>query len=607
MSRAPVLPTPPTPHRGRHTDFFHLPQFKSVLIAGVASVASTLFASGPAVTAQQPNIVVIVLDDAGFSDLGCYGSEIRTPHLDRLAANGLRFTRFDTKSICAPSRAALLTGVEAHALGMADLPSKAATRPADFTRHSTCGELPANVDLLPQALQRAGYSTWLLGKWHLIPSWEDGAPGRNSSFPLQRGFDYACFFKMGWTDQYRPELYEGNARLPVPSDPGYHFTTDMVDRGIRLIDAQRRDHAAKPFFLYLGLGVPHAPIQVPASYIDRYAGVYERGWDVLRAERFARLQRLGLVPADATLPALDPGDPAWDTLTDQEHRVFARFMATYAGFLEHGDEQIGRLVAHLEQTGLAKDTLIVVLSDNGPASESKPGRFRHPYSGDPTPLAEMDAHLDELGTDKTLALYQRGWATLGSTPYRRYKLWPHLGGVRCPLIIVPPGGARDPGGVRGQLVDVVDLGPTIAELAGARFASEVNGEPAVPITGRSIVPLLASADAAPVRTVQFFEVRGNRAITAGSWRALTMHQPETSFADDRWELYDLATDPFETRDLAAEHPEKLQELIRLWETEAAVHGALPLQEPTPQILSVSGFEDAFLPTASAHGTASTPP
>jgi arylsulfatase A-like enzyme len=569
-----------------------------LLLSGAMSVSAGGQPADPG-KRLQPNIVVVVLDDAGFSDLGCYGSEIRTPNLDRLAASGLRFTRFDTKSICAPSRAALLTGVEPHALGMADLPSKAATRPPDFSRHSTCGELPAHVDLLPQALRRAGYSTWLLGKWHLIPSWEDGAPGRNSSFPLQRGFDFACFFKMGWTDQYHPELYEGNARLPVPTDPAYHFTTDMVDRGIRLIDAQRRERPEKPFFLYLGLGVPHAPIQVAASYTQRYAGVYERGWDALRAERFARLQRLGLVPADAQLPALDPGDPAWDTLTEQERRVSARFMATFAGFLEHGDEQIGRLVAHLEQTGLAKDTLIVVLSDNGAASESKPGRFRHPYNGGPTPVAEMDAHLDELGTDKTLALYPRAWATLGSTPYRRYKLWPHLGGVRCPLIIVPPGGARDAGGVRGQLVDIVDLAPTIAEFAGAQFASAVDGEPAVPVTGKSIRPLLASADAAPVRTVQFFELRGNRAITARSWRALTMHRPGTSFDDDVWELYDLATDPFETRNLAALHPEKLQELIHLWQKEAERHDALPLRQPTPQILAVSGFEDAFAPATPA--------
>jgi arylsulfatase A-like enzyme len=577
------------------------------MIAGVASLAPILFGAAPARSATPPNVVVVVLDDAGFSDLGCYGSEIRTPNLDRLATSGLRFARFDTKSICSPSRAALLTGVEPHALGMADLPSKAVTRPAEFSRHSTCGELPANVDLLPQALRRIGYSTWLLGKWHLIPSWEDGAPGRNSSFPLQRGFDYACFFKMGWTDQYHPELYEGNERIPVPRDVGYHLTTDLVDRSIRLIDAQLRERPQTPFFLFLGFGVPHAPIQVPTSYIDRYAGVYERGWDVLRSERFARLQRLGLVPADARLPELDPGDPAWDTLSEQERRVYARFMATYAGFLEHGDEQIGRLFAHLEKSNLSKNTLIIVLSDNGAASESKPGRFRHPYSGDPTSLGEMDSHLDELGTDRTLALYQRAWAALGSAPYRRYKLWPHLGGVRCPLIVVPPGGAKDAGGIRRQLVDVVDLAPTIAEIAGASFASVIDGRSTIPVTGRSIVPLLASADAAPVRTVQFFELRGNRAITAGSWRALAMHRPLTPFVDDRWELYDLTTDPFETRDLAAAKPAKLQELIRLWEEEAAVHGALPLQEPTSQILSVSGFEDAFFPAASARDERGTPP
>jgi len=549
-------------------------------------------AGAAAVEGRRPNIVLLVLDDVGYSDLGCYGSEIRTPHIDRLAQRGLRFTRFDTKAICAPSRAALLTGVEPHSLGMADLPSRATTKPERLERSSICGEFPANVDMLPQALRRAGYSTFAVGKWHLIPDWEDGSAGNNASYPLQRGFDAFYGFKKGWTDQYHPALVRDNRTIASPNNPDYHLSEDLVEQSQAFIDAHRKQKPAAPFFLLLGLGVAHAPIQVPRAYVDHYAGIYERGWDRLREERFERMQRMGLFPSGLRLPARDPGDLSWDSLTDQQRRVYARFMATYAGFLEHGDAQIGRLITYLQELGLERNTLFVVLSDNGAASESKPGMFRHPYSGSST-LEEMDAHLDELGTDKTQALYQRPWAMLGSAPYRRYKLWPFLGGVRAPLIILPPGGSKDPGGIRHQLVNIVDLAPTIAEFAEAQFASTVAAEPVIPLAGISFGRIIAKPTAPSVRSVQFFELRGNRAITSGSWRAVTMHRPGTPFEDDRWGLYDLENDPLEVTDLAATHPQKLQELIKQWSEEANKNHALPLKEPTPAVLRASGFEDGW--------------
>lgn len=545
-----------------------------------------------AVERQPPNIVLVVLDDVGYSDLGCYGSEIKTPQIDRLAERGLRFTRFDTKAICSPSRAALLTGIEPHALGMADLPSRATARPEHLERNSTSGVLPANIDMLPQALRRAGYATFAVGKWHLIPDWEDGTEGNNASFPLQRGFDAFYGFKKGWTDQYHPRLFRDNRATVPPGKDDYHLSEDLVDECIALVDAHQKRKPSAPFFLLLGMGVAHAPIQAPRAYIDRYAGVYEAGWDKLREDRFNRMQRMGLVPPGARLPPRESGDPSWDSLTDQQQRVYARFMATYAGFLEHGDAQIGRLLAHLEERDLTKNTLIVVLSDNGAASESKPGMFRHPYNGSST-IEEMDAHLDELGTDKTQALYQRPWAMLGSTPYRRYKLWPQLGGVRAPLIVVPPGGSSDPGAIRTQLVDTVDLAPTMAEFAGAQFAGEVGGEPAITPSGVSFARIIRSPAASPTRSVQFFSLRGNRAITSGSWRAVAMHRPGTPFEDDRWALFDLTTDPFETDDVSEQHPEKLRELIQLWWSEADKHHALPLQEPSPTVLRASGFEDGW--------------
>jgi arylsulfatase A-like enzyme len=527
----------------------------------------------------RPNIVVIALDDVGFSDLGAFGSEISTPHIDGLAKRGLRFVRFDTNAICSATRASLLTGRNAQTVRMTALPSDLAAPDANDTS-AYKGEMPLDVEFLPEALRRVGYATFAIGKWHLSPRYDTGQRGRNASFPLQRGFDSFYGFKMGWTDQYRPELIDGNSSVARSDRPDYQLSADLIDRAIDSVRDSRRNTPGRPFFLYLAMPVAHAPTQVSSPYIDRYVPVYEKGWDRVREERFARQRATGIVRPGATLTMRESGDPEWDSLTAQQRRVYARFMAAYAGFLQYGDEQIGRLLEALQTEGVEDKTIVVLLSDNGPASETKTGGFRVPY-GDGTTLPQMDEHLDELGGPATQPLYQRPWAYAGATPLRRYKLWPYQGGIRTPLIIAWPGRVPDPGAIRGQYVHVIDLAPTLLEAGGARFRDVVDGRPQIPVAGRSIVSTVLSANAASARSVQFFELWGNRAMTSGRWRAVSVHEAGTDFSRDLWQLFDVETDPTESKDLAASNSAKLSELQRLWLQEAAKYGDLPLREAPP--------------------------
>ena len=560
------------------------PVFPGGLLAAAAAFTLSLSAQAPVRGAQaraqaRPNIVVIALDDVGFSDIGAFGSEIATPNIDSLAKRGLRYTRFDTNAICSATRASLLTGRNAQTIGMTALPSaRPAPDPAD--RGAYKGEIPSNVEFVPEALRRAGYATFAIGKWHLSPEYESGQPGSNASFPLQRGFDSFYGFKMGWTDQYRPELFNGNVRAATPDRSDYQLSADLIDHAIAAIKNNRNSAPDRPFFLYLGLPVAHAPTQVSRSYVDRYVTVYEKGWDRIREERFARQRAIGLLAAGATLTVREPGDAAWDTLTPQQRRVYARFMAAYAGFLQYGDEQIGRLLDALRLEGVEDDTLVVLFSDNGPASETRTGAFRVPYA-DRTTLQQMDEQLDTLGGPATQPLYQRPWAYAGATPLRRYKLWPYQGGIRTPLIVAWPGRVQDAGAIRSQYVHVVDLAPTMLEAAGARFRDVVDGRPQIPVVGRSIVPTVLSARAPAPRATQFFELWGNRAITSGRWRAVSMHDAGTDFSRDRWQLFDIQVDPTESTDLAARNPARLAEMQRLWQQEAEKYGGLPLREAPP--------------------------
>ncbi|WP_197422593.1 MULTISPECIES: arylsulfatase [unclassified Phenylobacterium] len=553
-------------------------RFAAALLSSTALAAALPAAAHTA----RPNIITIVLDDVGFSDLGCFGAEIRTPNLDRLAAAGLRFNRFDTKAVCSPTRAALLTGRNSHTVNMPDVPDAAAGAGAANWPPGSF-HMPANVQTTAQVLRGAGYATWIVGKWHLIPMGQLDAEASKENWPLQRGFDYFYGFPRGWTDQYRPTLVENDGYIQPKLPEGYHLSADLIDRSISLIETHRGEGGGRPFFLHLGLGVAHSPIQVPASYSDRYKGAYDGGWDAIRQARFQRMKQLGVIPADCALPDRTDDDRAWSDLSDDERAVFARYMEVYAGFIEHADEQIGRLLAKLEAAKLLDNTLIVVLSDNGAASEAgQAGFFAELYRPNTIPVSEQRRRLAELGTGLTQAEYPRPWAIAGSAPFRRYKLWPYLGGVRTPLIVSWPARIKDGGAVRGQYVDVVDVGPTLLDAAGLRFESTVNGVAQLPVAGRSFLAALSDRHA-ETRSRQYLEVRGHRAITDGPWRAVAIHDCDKSYEQDTWQLFNTAQDFTEAHDLAGARPEVLQRMKTLWADEWRIHVARPLSQPPPNI------------------------
>jgi arylsulfatase len=540
------------------------------LLASTALAGAAVAAPPKPASEARPNIITIVLDDVGFSDLGCFGAEIRTPHIDALAARGLRYNRFDTKAVCSTTRAAMITGRNGHTVNMADVPDVAAVMPTAFPKDAF--DVPKNAQNMAQALRAAGYANWLVGKWHLIPMSQLGEGASRESWPLQRGFDYFYGFARGWTDQYKPDLVENNGYIHPTLPADYHLSSDLVDKSIALIGEHQGKAPAQPFFLNLGLGVAHAPLQVPARYADAYKGVYDKGWDEIRRERFARMKAIGIIPADTVLPPGAEGDRPWAELSEDERAVYARYMEVYAGFMQHADEQIGRLLAHLESAGLSDNTIVVLLSDNGAAPEAgQTGSFDGLYRPNTLTPAQQRARLDELGTVKTQAEYPRPWAMAGVTPFRRYKLWPHLGGVRTPLIVSWPAVIKDGGAVRSQYADVVDIAPTLLAVAGTRFAESVAGERQLPVAGRSFAATFADPKAPPARTTQYFELRGNRAITDGGWRAVALYKCDEG--QDRWELYNTDVDFAESVDLAARHPQELARLQRLWDQEWAKYGS----------------------------------
>ena len=522
-------------------------------------------------TPGSPNVVYIVLDDTGFGDLGCYGSSVATPYIDSLAEGGLQFNNFQSKAVCSPTRASLLTGRNAHTVGMKELPG------GDQGYPHTRGRVPATAANLAQILNRNGYGTFAVGKWHLVPR-EDMTPaGDRTHWPLQKGFDRFYGFLSGWTDQYRPDLVADNHALPTPEQPEYHFSEDIVDQAIEMLDSSLEADAEKPFFLYLGFGATHAPIQVPKRYIEKYKGAFDSGWDAVRERRYLRQLDLGVIPAASRLPPRNPGDPAWEDLGEKERQVYARFMEAYAGFTEHTDDQIGRLIDFLKSRGHFDNTLIVLISDNGGAPEAGvKGNFKRSY-GDRTTIDEMHERLDELGGPDTQPLYPRPWAMASSAPFKYYKLWPFNGGLRTPMIVSWPERIRETG-LREQFLDVIDITPTVLDYLGIEAPLIFDGVCQMPLHGKSLRAVFDDPVAPALRDTQYFELWGSRGIYQRGWKAVAFHTPGTDFDTDQWELYNVAADFTETTDLSSQHPDKLSELQELWWSEAEKYGALPLLE-----------------------------
>ncbi|MEC9346649.1 MAG: arylsulfatase [Pseudomonadota bacterium] len=521
----------------------------------------------------SPDIVYIVLDDVGFSDLGCYGSEIETPNMDALAAGGLRYTNFHTTALCSPTRACLLTGRNHHSVGMGGL--------ADWNLGypGYRGRIAKSAGTLAEMLRERGYGTYATGKWHLTPPDESSAAGPFDQWPLQRGFDSFYGFLEGETNQYHPDLTRDNAHLEIPNRPGYHVTEDIVDRSIDLVRAQVAVVEDKPFFLYMCFGAAHAPHHAPREFIDKYVPVFEKGWDRTREDRLARQLAMGIVPAGTVMPERNPGVKAWDTLSADERRLFVRLQAAYAGMLEHTDVHIGRLLAALEELGRADNTLVVLISDNGASQEGALNgtlnALKH-FNGVGETVAENLPFIDEIGEARLNNNYPQGWAMAGNTPLRRYKQNTHGGGVRDPLIVRWPSRIADAGGIRRQFHHVSDVTPTVLEAMGLEAPATIAGVDQQPMEGTSFAYSFDAPESPTRKSVQYFEMLGHRGIWHDGWKAVTWHEPKAEFDADAWELYHVDRDFNEVNDLAAAEPERLRAMVERWWSEAGRYKVLPL-------------------------------
>ena len=531
-----------------------------------------------------PNVVVVLLDDTGFSHFGCYGSTIDTPNIDKLAAGGLRYSNFHTTALCSPTRAALLTGRNHHSVGMRGLSNW-------NTGYPNCtGTVARSAATLAEMLRPAGYATFAVGKWHLTPMEETSPAGPYDQWPLGRGFDRFYGFQQGETDQFVPELYYDNHSVDQPKSPedGYHLTEDLVDHAIGFVRDQKSLIPEKPFFLYLAFGATHSPHQAPPEYIAKYRGRFDAGWDAIREQWFARQKAMGIVPADTELAPRNPGVKPWAELSAPEQTLALRLQEAFAGFLDHTDHHIGRVASFLQAIGELDNTVFLVMSDNGASQEGGPmgviDSMRY-YNGIPATIEESMARLDDIGGPNSHSNYPWGWAQAGNTPGKRYKQNTHGGGVRDPLVVHWPAGIADRGGVRTQFHHVTDITPTLLEIIGVTPPDSVNGVAQQPIHGTSLAySFAAEARNEPTRKpVQYFEMFGHRGIWAGGWKAVAYHKSGTSYDSDPWELYHLETDFSESKDLALEKPEKLREMIELWWAEAGRNGVLPLDDRGPEL------------------------
>lgn len=537
------------------------------------------FATPPHPGPDAPNVVVVLLDDTGFAQLGCYGSAVQTPHIDALAANGLQFTNFHVTPLCSPTRAALLTGRSQHAVGMRALSN------FDTGYPNQIGHISDHAATVAEVLRAEGYSTFCTGKWHLASMEHCSAAGPFDQWPLGRGFDRFYGFLDGETDQFHPSLIADNHSVDPPRTPeeGYHLSEDLVDQLLAMVSDSVGIRPDRPFFAYVPFGATHAPHQAPAEYLERYRGRFDEGWDVHREACYARQLELGVIPAHTRLAPRNPGVEPWDELPVNQQRLAARLQEAFAAFLDHTDDQIGRLVAGLERLGVLDDTILVVLADNGASQEGGPFGVMHEmkfFNGILETPDEAIERIDDIGGPHSHTNYPWGWAQCGNTPFRWYKQNTHEGGVHVPMIWHWPAGIEESqrGTRRDQFVYVSDIVPTIYELIGVTPPETHRGLDQLPVTGSSFASVLGDPDAPATNTCQYFEMAGSRALVAGEWKAVQKHTPGADYATETWELYHLGNDPSETEDLAEAEPERLAELVELWWAEADRHGVLPLDD-----------------------------
>jgi arylsulfatase A-like enzyme len=548
-----------------------------------------------------PNVVYIILDDVGFSSMSCYGGPIETPNIDRLANDGLRYTQFHTTALCSPTRSCLLTGRNHTRNGMACVTEAAVGFP------NASGTIPPESGMISEILGESGWNTYIVGKWHLSPTIETNLAATRRNWPTGRGFERFYGFLGGETNQWYPDLIYDNHPVDQPKTPeqGYHFTEDITDKALEFIKDAKAVAPDKPFFLYYAPGACHAPHQAPREWIDKFRGRFDMGYEALREQILTRQKQMGLVPGDTTLPPINPiGTPQtrtgpdgrpfpgvdytrpWDSLSDDEKRLFSRMAEVFAGYLAHTDYQIGRLLAYLDETGQRENTVVVLISDNGASGEGGPNGSVNEnklFNGIPDDIASNLALLDDLGSPKTYNHYPNGWAMAFNTPFKLWKRYEFNGGTSDACIISWPAGMRARGEIRDQYHHAIDIVPTILDILGIEAPERINGHDQLSLDGVSMRYTFDDPRAPTTRTTQFYSMLGSRAIWHQGWKAVSTHPTLSGwghFNDDTWELYHTEVDRAEIHDLARQQPDKVRELVNLWFAEAGANGAFPLDDRT---------------------------
>ena len=570
-----VLPIPEAPFQGK--------------IGATVQESTADFPKPVEAPPNAPNVLIVILDDVGFGHAGTFGGAVSTPTMDRLAKDGLRFTQFHTTALCSPTRAALLTGRNHHSVGTGVVIEMGTGFPG-YT-----GIVPNTTAALPEILRQNGYSTAAFGKWHNTPDTEISPAGPFDRWPTGRtwGFEYFYGFMNGETHQYYPVLYRNITPVAQPKSPadGYHLTADLADEAIGWLNRVNGTNPEKPWLLYFATGAVHAPHHAPQPYIEKYHGKFDAGWDVYRDETFARQQQMGIIPQNAKLTPRPSEIPAWDEQPEDAKKVYRRLMENYSGFLDHTDEQVGRLISALETSGEMDNTLIFdIVGDNGASAEGGlEGTISELASinGIQLGLAEIKAKFDEIGGPRTDPHVPVGWAWAANTPFQWAKqVASHFGGTRNGLIVQWPKGFQDRNGIRTQFHHVIDIAPTVLEAAGIPEPRMVNGVEQKPIEGVSMLYTFDDQTAASRRTVQYFEMFGNRGIYKDGWMASARHGRlpwETAastpdFSADVWELYDIDNDFTQADNLASQEPEKLRALQDAFLVEAKKYNVLPLDD-----------------------------
>jgi arylsulfatase A-like enzyme len=532
---------------------------------------------------KAPNVLIVLIDDMGFGQAGTFGGQINTPTLEKLSKQGLRYNNFHTTALCAPTRMALQTGRNHHSANMGSITEMATNFPGNTSIR------PESAAPLAEILKQNGYNTAAFGKWHETATWELGPMGPFTRWPTSSGYEKFYGFLGGETNQWSPNIYNNTVRVELPKDPNYHFTTDMTNQAISWIRSQKTLNPDKPFFMYFATGATHAPHHVPKEWIQKYKGKFDAGWDNLRKEVFERQKKLGVIPESAQLAPKPKDIKDWETLSADEKKIFSHQMEVFAGFGEQTDFEIGRLIGSIDKLGVLEDTLVLyIIGDNGASAEGgmigSANEMLY-FNFIPEKIEELMAINEDLGGPNTYNHYAAGWAIAGVTPFS----WPKqvasdFGGTTNPLIVHWPKGIKTKDELRTQFSHVIDIAPTVLEIAGIPMPKYVNGVKQIPIEGKSLVYSFENAKAKETHKTQYFEMFGNRGIYHEGWFARTIHaipwdlSNAPPFDQDKWELFNRTEDFSLAVNLSEKYPKKLEEMKKLFLKEAVKYKVLPLDD-----------------------------